>query len=102
MNSIHCLCSELCLYLVAFLLRLQVEQIECADFVVLNKVDLLEQQQQTEASEAAKGEAGGSALPAPDAKQPLDQLVAIVATLNPLATVVPASQGKVCMGLVQA
>jgi G3E family GTPase len=64
--------------------------------VVLNKVDLLEQQQQqAAASEASKG---SSALPAPDAQQPLDQLVAIVGTLNPLATVVPASQGKVSWG----
>lgn len=56
-------------------------QVECADFVVLNKTDLL-------TGPASTGE--GSAL---------DELVAIVSSLNPLATVVQCQQGQVC-GLV--
>lgn len=50
---------------------LLVEQVECADFVILNKTDMLDDQ--------AK----------------LDQLVAIVVSLNPLATVIPCQQGKI-------
>eukprot|EP00878_Enallax_costatus_P003472 GHUV01003685.1.p1 GENE.GHUV01003685.1~~GHUV01003685.1.p1 ORF type:complete len:386 (+),score=120.96 GHUV01003685.1:639-1796(+) len=53
---------------------LLVEQIECADFVLLNKVDLL--------PGGLEGEA-------------LEQLQAIVASLNPLATVIACEQAKV-------
>lgn len=53
---------------------LLVEQIECADFVLLNKVDLL--------PGGLEGEA-------------LEQLQAIVSSLNPLATVVACEQAKV-------
>lgn len=60
-------------------------QVECADFVVLNKTDLL---------------AAGPVTQVPGAEIPedataLDQLVAIVSSLNPLATVVPCQQGQV-------
>lgn len=54
---------------------LLVEQIECADFVLLNKVDLL--------PGGMEGEA-------------LEQLQAIVASLNPLATVIACQDAKVC------
>uniref|UniRef100_A0A7S3R780 CobW C-terminal domain-containing protein n=1 Tax=Dunaliella tertiolecta TaxID=3047 RepID=A0A7S3R780_DUNTE len=54
---------------------LLVEQIEVADFVVLNKMDLLEQQ-------------GGG-------QEKKDELVAVISTLNPLATVVPCANGQV-------
>ncbi len=47
-------------------------QVECADYVILNKADQLPQ--------------GGDAM---------QQLMAIVASLNPLATVIPATQCKV-------
>ncbi|KAG2438247.1 hypothetical protein HYH02_010946 [Chlamydomonas schloesseri] len=50
---------------------LLVEQIECADFVVLNKTDMLP-------DEAARAE-----------------MAAIVASLNPLATVIPCTQGQI-------
>jgi G3E family GTPase len=53
---------------------LLVEQVECADFVLLNKVDLL--------PGGAEGEA-------------LEQLSAIVSSLNPLATVIACEQAKV-------
>eukprot|EP00955_Chlamydomonas_euryale_P094387 364852-Chlamydomonas_euryale.AAC.9 len=48
----------------------RVTQVECADFVVLNKTDMLPNEEQ------------------------LEQLVSIVSTLNPLATVIPCQQGK--------
>lgn len=54
---------------------LLVEQIECADFVLLNKVDLL------------PGSVEGEAL---------EQLTAIVSSLNPLATVMACQQAQVC------
>ncbi|KAF5828317.1 CobW/HypB/UreG, nucleotide-binding domain-containing protein [Dunaliella salina] len=54
---------------------LLVEQIEVADFVVLNKMDLLEQQ-------------GGG-------QEKKDELIAVISTLNPLATVVPCANGQV-------
>lgn len=50
---------------------LLVEQVECADFVVLNKTDLLQGSEQ------------------------LEQLVSIVSMFNPLATVIPCERGKV-------
>ncbi|KAG2437513.1 hypothetical protein HXX76_006161 [Chlamydomonas incerta] len=50
---------------------LLVEQIECADFVVLNKTDMLP-------DEAARAE-----------------MAAISASLNPLATVIPCTQGQI-------
>ncbi|KAF6258022.1 CobW/HypB/UreG domain-containing protein [Scenedesmus sp. NREL 46B-D3] len=53
---------------------LLVEQVECADFVLLNKVDLL------------PGGTDGEAL---------EQLSAIVSSLNPLATVIACEQAKV-------
>lgn len=53
---------------------LLVEQIECADFVLLNKTDLL--------PGGLEGEA-------------LEQLQDIVASLNPLATVIACEQAKV-------
>uniref|UniRef100_A0A383WLW6 CobW C-terminal domain-containing protein n=1 Tax=Tetradesmus obliquus TaxID=3088 RepID=A0A383WLW6_TETOB len=53
---------------------LLVEQVECADFVLLNKVDLL--------PGGVEGEA-------------LEQLSAIVSSLNPLATVIACEQAKV-------
>jgi G3E family GTPase len=53
---------------------LLVEQVECADFVLLNKVDLL--------PGGMEGEA-------------LEQLSAIVSSLNPLATVIACEQAKV-------
>jgi G3E family GTPase len=53
---------------------LLVEQVECADFVLLNKVDLL--------PGGTEGEA-------------LEQLSAIVSSLNPLATVIACEQAKV-------
>lgn len=56
---------------------LLVEQIECADFILLNKVDLL--------PGALEGEA-------------LEQLQAIVSSLNPLATVIACEQAKVGVG----
>ncbi|GFR40301.1 hypothetical protein Agub_g483 [Astrephomene gubernaculifera] len=49
---------------------LLVEQIECADFVILNKTDMLGEAQR-------------------------EELAAIVASLNPLATVIPCTQGKI-------
>ncbi|GLI70159.1 hypothetical protein VaNZ11_014971 [Volvox africanus] len=49
---------------------LLVEQIECADFVVLNKTDMLDEAQR-------------------------EELSAIVASLNPLATIIPCVHGKV-------
>eukprot|EP00195_Chlamydomonas_chlamydogama_P007941 CAMPEP_0202896436 /NCGR_PEP_ID=MMETSP1392-20130828/5445_1 /ASSEMBLY_ACC=CAM_ASM_000868 /TAXON_ID=225041 /ORGANISM="Chlamydomonas chlamydogama, Strain SAG 11-48b" /LENGTH=565 /DNA_ID=CAMNT_0049581799 /DNA_START=114 /DNA_END=1811 /DNA_ORIENTATION=- len=55
---------------------LLVEQVECADYVVLNKTDML----------------------ADEEKQA--QLVAIVSSLNPLATVIPCTQGKVPIEVV--
>ena len=51
---------------------LLVEQVECADFIVLNKVDMLE-------------------------KKVVDGLEAIVSSLNPLARVFTCEQGKVDM-----
>jgi hypothetical protein len=54
---------------------LLVEQVECADFVLLNKTDLL------------PGGLGGEAL---------EQLTAIISSLNPLATVIACEQAKVC------
>ncbi len=69
-----CVCVSVCVWLCVFS---QVEQIECADFVVLNKTDLL------------------PPAPAPPAPPPLDELVAIVSSLNPLATVVHCAQGQV-------
>lgn len=54
---------------------LLVEQVEVADFVLLNKVDLLPGGMQGEA---------------------LEQLQAIVASLNPLATVIACQDAKVC------
>jgi G3E family GTPase len=63
---------------------LLVEQVECADFVLLNKVDLL--------PGGTEGEA-------------LEQLSAIVSSLNPLATVIACEQAKVTQllsGLVSA
>lgn len=53
---------------------LLVEQVECADFILLNKVDLLHG--------GAEGEA-------------LEQLSAIVSSLNPLATVIACEQAQV-------
>lgn len=53
---------------------LLVEQVECADFILLNKVDLL--------PGGAQGEA-------------LEQLSAIVSSLNPLATVIACEQAQV-------
>eukprot|EP00879_Flechtneria_rotunda_P014044 GHRR01014672.1.p1 GENE.GHRR01014672.1~~GHRR01014672.1.p1 ORF type:complete len:355 (+),score=130.74 GHRR01014672.1:1365-2429(+) len=53
---------------------LLVEQIECADFVLLNKVDL---------------------LPAGLEGEDLQQLRAVVSSLNPLATVIACEQAKV-------
>eukprot|EP00798_Chlamydomonas_sp_ICE-L_P011382 gene11382-12082_t len=50
---------------------LLVEQVEVADFIVLNKTDML------------------------DTPEKLDQLVAIAVSLNPLATVIPCQQGQV-------
>jgi hypothetical protein len=55
-------------------------QIECADFVILNKTDML------------PADASGSRAEA------LGQLMAIVSSLNPLATVMPAQQSKVRAG----
>jgi G3E family GTPase len=55
---------------------LLVEQIECADYIVLNKTDM---------------------LPGEDK---LEQLRAIVTSLNPLATVVDCQQGKVPIDVV--
>ncbi|KAL6762527.1 CobW/HypB/UreG, nucleotide-binding domain-containing protein [Haematococcus lacustris] len=52
---------------------LLVEQVECSDYVILNKVDLM----------------------AAAELQPLEQLVAVVGSLNPLATVIPCSQARV-------
>lgn len=84
---------------------LLVEQVECADFVVLNKTDLL----------AAEGASAPLPVPIPTpsgsdtdtsaalarpAPNPLDELVAIVSTLNPLATVVPCAQGHVPLDTV--
>lgn len=54
----------------SYLLHL-VLQVECADFVVANKTDMLPKQEQ------------------------LDQLIAIISSLNPLATVMPCQNGKV-------
>jgi G3E family GTPase len=48
--------------------------VECADFILVNKVDLL--------PGGAEGEA-------------LEQLMAIVSSLNPLATVIPCQQAQV-------
>mmetsp|Transcript_2194 Transcript_2194/g.3610 ORF Transcript_2194/g.3610 Transcript_2194/m.3610 type:complete len:598 (+) Transcript_2194:105-1898(+) len=56
---------------------LLVEQVECADYVLLNKTDLM-----------------AAAAPAP-APGPLEELVAIISSLNPLASVVPCTEGKV-------
>jgi G3E family GTPase len=53
---------------------LLVEQVECADFILLNKVDLL--------PGGLEGEA-------------LEQLTAIVSSLNPLATVIACQDAKV-------
>lgn len=53
---------------------LLVEQIECADFVLLNKIDMV------------PGGMDGDGV---------QQLCAIVATLNPLATVIPCEHSKV-------
>lgn len=54
---------------------LLVEQVECADFVILNKTDLLD-------------------------RDKLQQLVAITSTLNPVATVLPTELGKVPIEVV--
>jgi len=64
---------------------LLVEQVECADFVILNKTDLL--------SKGPVAPVAGAEIP--EDGTALDQLVAIVASLNPLATVVPSQQGQV-------
>ncbi|KAF8057105.1 yciC [Scenedesmus sp. PABB004] len=53
---------------------LLVEQVECADFVLLNKVDM---------------------LPGGLEGETLEQLTAIVSSLNPLATVIACEQAKV-------
>jgi G3E family GTPase len=50
---------------------LLVEQVECADYVVCNKTDMLKDNSQ------------------------LTQLISIVSSLNPLSTVIPCEQGKV-------
>lgn len=52
-------------------------QVECADFVVANKTDMLPKQEQ------------------------LDQLIAIISSLNPLATVMPCQNGKVSASRAQ-
>lgn len=54
----------------------QVEQVECADYVVLNKSDMLTDKAQQE------------------------QLASIIASLNPLSTVVPCEHGKVPVDIV--
>ena len=55
----------------ACLTHISLAQVECADFVVCNKTDMLTDKAQ------------------------LEQLISIIASLNPLSTVVPCEQGKV-------
>ncbi|KAJ9523163.1 hypothetical protein QJQ45_024092 [Haematococcus lacustris] len=62
---------------------LLVEQVECSDYVILNKVDLM-----AAGASSAPGVVGAEL-------QPLEQLVAVVGSLNPLATVIPCSQARV-------
>jgi G3E family GTPase len=64
----------------------QVEQVECADFVIVNKTDLLE---------ALHAPPAGASTPQGAPTTALGELVAIVSSLNPLAVVVPCQQGKV-------
>lgn len=80
---------------------LLVEQVECADFVILNKIDQLrrnannekEKESNDDKGSAAVQEAAGSA--AASEEDALASLRAIVASLNPLAKISACERGRV-------